>query len=50
MLSKYPGLRDRREKEKAMFGSSLASVNQKNNTNDIGEIRKIIKQIINEII
>ena len=50
LLTKYPGLRDRREKEKAMFGSSLASVNQKNNTNDIGEIRKIIKQIINEII
>lgn len=50
LLTKYPGLRDRREKEKAMFGSSLASVNQKNNTNDISEIRKIIKQIINEII
>ena len=50
LLTKYPGLRDRREKEKAMFGSSLASVNQTNNTNDISEIRKIIKQIINEII
>ena len=50
LLTKYPGLRDRREKEKAMFGSSLASANQKDNTNDVSEIRKIIKQIINEII
>jgi GH24 family phage-related lysozyme (muramidase)/8-oxo-dGTP pyrophosphatase MutT (NUDIX family) len=50
LLKKYRGLRIRRAAEKELFGKNLAVNKSSSNADDISEIRKIIKQIINEII